>query len=75
MAENRPDWYIRMRRVFQSLPGASDPSPSAPNDGDQLARDLAEERAAILEFDGGLPRDRAEALAYMRNGLVPPGRR
>lgn len=75
MAENRPDWSERMRGVFERLPGASAPSPSAPNDGDELARDLAEERAAILEFDGGLPRERAEALAYMRLGLVPPGRR
>ena len=75
MAENRPEWSERMRGVFERLPGAAAHSPSAPIDGGELARDLAEERAAILEFDGGLPRDRAEALAYMRHGLVPPGRR
>jgi len=27
-------------------------------------RETYEERAAIIEFDGGLPRDKAEALAY-----------
>ena len=27
-------------------------------------REAFEERAAIIEFDGGLPRDQAEALAY-----------
>jgi len=27
-------------------------------------RETFEERAAIIEFDGGFPRDKAEALAY-----------
>ena len=30
---------------------------------DELARDAFEERAAILEIEGGLPRDKAEAKA------------
>jgi hypothetical protein len=34
--------------------------------------DLAEERAAILEFEAGLTRARAEALAYRAQGLPPP---
>lgn len=29
-------------------------------------RDLAEERAAIMEYEAGLPRDEAEALAFRR---------
>ncbi len=75
MAEKRPDWSERMRNVFDRLPGASAQPSSALVDGAELARDLAEERAAIMEFEGGLPRDRAEALAYMRHGLAPPGKR
>jgi hypothetical protein len=75
MAEKRLDWSERMRGVFEMLPGASAPPPSAPDDEGERARDLAEERAAIMEFDGGMPREKAEALAYMRHGLVPPGRR
>lgn len=31
---------------------------------DELARDLAEERAAIMEYDGGLSRADAERLAF-----------
>jgi hypothetical protein len=27
-------------------------------------RETFEERAAIMEFDGGIPRDKAEAMAY-----------
>lgn len=74
MVEKRPDWSERMRGVFDRLPSAATQPPPAPDDRAELARDLAEERAAIMEFDGGLPRDRAEALAYMRQGLVPPSR-
>lgn len=75
MAEKQPDWSERLRGVFERLPGAATQLSSASVDGAELAGDLAEERAAIMEFDGGLPRDRAEAMAYMRHGLVPPGRR
>ena len=35
-------------------------------------RDLAEERAAIMEYSGGLPRADAEALAYKAHGLPLP---
>lgn len=35
--------------------------------------DMARERAAIMEIDGGLPRDRAEALACKRYGLASLG--
>jgi|SRR5258707_8328138 hypothetical protein len=38
---------------------------------------LWDERAAIMEYDGDLPRERAEALAYildaMRQAGIPPG--
>ncbi len=75
MGDNRPEWSDQLRRVFANLDGASAQPPSAPEGGADLARDLAEERAAIMEYDGGLPRARAEAEAYRRHGLVPPGKR
>jgi hypothetical protein len=41
-----------------------------------LAQDLAEERAAILEYDAGLPRQEAEARAGKAHGVrVTRGRR
>lgn len=36
-----------------------------------LVRDLAEERAAILEYCGGLPRAEAEENAYRAHGFCP----
>ena len=61
--------------------GASAP-PSAPpiacalvqgkEQAEALRRDLAEERAAVMEYEAGLPRLRAEALAYKAHGLQPP---
>ncbi len=36
---------------------------------DWLARDLALERAAIMEYDAGLPRAKAEAMAKQAHGL------
>jgi|688.fasta_scaffold196354_1 hypothetical protein len=75
MAEKRPDWSERLRGIFAGLPGQSAAQPpSAPDDPAGLARDLAEERAAIMQFDGGLPRDQAEALAFRQHGLKPPRR-
>lgn len=75
MAEARPSWADRLRGVFERLPGATAQRPSAALDADELARDLAEERAAIMEYEGGLPRAQAEALAFSRYGLPPPNRR
>lgn len=75
MADKRPEWLDRMRRVFENLPSANAQPPSMAEDEAALARDLAEERAAIMEYDGGLPRAQAEAEAYRRHGLAPPGRR
>jgi hypothetical protein len=65
MAESVPDWAERMRRVFSALPDEA-------LEHAALARDLAEERAAIMEYSGGLPRAKAEALAYKAHGLLPP---
>lgn len=49
------------------------------NHEDTDARELYEERAAIMEFDGGLPRHSAEFYACVaawryceRTGAVPP---
>ncbi|RJE85452.1 hypothetical protein [Paracoccus onubensis] len=56
MTERAPDWD-GLRKLFARLrqeQAAYDPD---------LARDLAEERAAIMEFDGGLDRREAEARA------------
>jgi hypothetical protein len=75
MAEKRPEWSERLRGIFAVLPGQSAAQPpSATDDSAVLAPDLAEERAAIMQFDGGLPRDQAEALAYRQHGLKPPRR-
>ena len=74
MAEARPSWADRLRGVFERLPGATAQPPSAALDEDELARDLAEERAAIMEYEGGLSRARAEDLAFARHGLRPPQR-
>ena len=74
MAKARASWADRLRGVFERLPGAAVQPPSAALDADEVARDLAEERAAIMEYEGGLPRARAEALAFSRHGLHPPKR-
>lgn len=67
MVDKGDGWKVRMRRVFDALPVASGTATDA-----ALAHDLAEERAAILEYDCGLPRHKAEALAYRAHGLEPP---
>lgn len=38
----------------------------------ELAWNMAEERAAIMEYDGGLKRQAAEKLAYRQHVLVAP---
>ena len=50
-----------------------DPSPAPLGDDLETRIDLAEERAAILEFEGGFSRAKAAALAYRAHGLTPPG--
>lgn len=78
-AYQRPPQGQGTHEAGQGRAGPSCP-PSAMPEGisrapDQaLARDLAEERAAIMEFCGGLPRAEAEARAYRAYGLKPPGR-
>jgi hypothetical protein len=57
-AGGRVDWQ-GLRTLFERYREGDDP------DADEaLLLDLAEERAAIMEYDGGLPREKAEALAF-----------
>ncbi|WP_125458990.1 hypothetical protein [Oceanicella actignis] len=57
-----PGWHCF--RCHPPKPGSWHHACSVPvTDEDELRRDLFEERAAILEHDGGLSRARAEALA------------
>lgn len=82
MPKQGPDWAA-LGRVFSRLgkspeapPSAAGPPSSAADDWRndlELARDLAEERAAIMEFDGGLSRAEAEARAFAAYDLQPPG--
>ena len=60
----------------RALPPQARPASEGKGLGDNLETriDLAEERAAILEFEGGLKRAWAEALAYRAQGLPPPKR-
>lgn len=63
-----PDWAA-LGRVFGGLtrtPSAAE----ARAEAEELARDLAEERAAILEFCAGMPRAEAERRAYEAHGLA-----
>lgn len=46
--------------------------PARPCDDLETRLDLAQERAAIMEYCGGLPRAHAEELAYRAHGLPPP---
>lgn len=71
MADRGPDWAA-LGRVFAALSGGpAEPAPGA-EEADAPARELAEERAAIMEYDAGVSRERAEALAYRAHGLPPP---
>ena len=63
MADKVPDWAAQLRQVFNDLPGESGARPSLSEYATDLARDLAEERAAIMEYDGGMSRRNAEVLA------------
>lgn len=60
----------------RALPPETRPAPEGKGLGDNLEtrNDLAEERAAILEFEGRLKRARAEVLAYRAHGLPAPKR-
>ncbi|WP_313533944.1 hypothetical protein [Haematobacter sp.] len=70
MPEPGPDWAA-LGRVFAALPNAqATASPSLQDDDALLTHELAEERAAIMEYDGGLPRAQAETLARRAHGLA-----
>lgn len=69
-APRQPDWEA-LRRLFGQLgqtgkvvgpTSEKDPIKISDMDAD-LAAELAHERAAIMEFDGGLSRDAAEERA------------
>ncbi|MDO5704921.1 MAG: hypothetical protein Q4G49_07590 [Paracoccus sp. (in: a-proteobacteria)] len=60
MADGDTDWAA-LQRIFAGL----DPAPTAPEVmTPELARDLAEERVAILEYCAGLDRSEAERIAF-----------
>lgn len=62
-----PDWAA-LGRVFGGLarpPSAAETEAEA----EDLARDLADERAAILEYCAGLPRAEAERRAELAHGV------
>jgi hypothetical protein len=63
------DWMLspdRPRlRVIRSARSAPSPRPLTPADLTADQRFAWEERAAVMEYDGGLPRDRAERLALL----------
>lgn len=79
MGKPGPNWTA-LGRVFAGLGAASPAEPNAtlpadltgPTSDPELAREAAEERAAIMEYDGGLSRRAAEAQAYRAQGLKPP---
>ncbi len=84
MVEDGGGPWEELRRAYAGLPrftasrGPVAP-PAAPDCaalGDDLATrlDLAEERAAIMEHDGGLTRAQAEASAFKAHGLALPKR-
>lgn len=66
------DWR-KLQGVFDRLavPGEG---PATGGGRDWLVRDLAEERAAIMEFCGEWSRGEAERQAYAAQGLPPPAR-
>lgn len=64
----KTDWAA-LRRLFASLPSAEGPSRAQPPPDDaETARDRAEERAAILEFEAGMSRADAERIAFQGLG-------
>jgi len=78
MPERGPDWaalgrvFSRLGKSHEALPSAAGLPPAGADDwrnDPELARDLAEERAAIMEFDGGLSRAEAEARAFAAYGI------
>lgn len=82
----KPNWE-GLWRAYECAPGAvltlpggvvyaaQSGTPSAEKLSGEVAalrHDLAEERAAIMEYDGGLPRKNAEAAAFKAHGLPLP---
>ncbi|ARO13532.1 hypothetical protein BVG79_00172 [Ketogulonicigenium robustum] len=65
MADGKPDWAGRMWQGFGPAPSAGDEDKATQADlkGYDLAADLEAERAAIMEYDGGLSRRLAERKA------------
>lgn len=61
--ETRYDAASSLRRLFPADPNTTGPTLDTPADLPPEWRLLWDERAAIMQFDGNLPRERAEALA------------
>ncbi len=60
-----PDKWDRLRRVFAPVSTApAQPPLYDPRQDPEIAREMAEERAAILEFDAGFSREEAERRAF-----------
>jgi hypothetical protein len=62
-----PERWDRLRRAYRPVSEA----PKAlelydPRHHPEIARDMAEERAAILEFDAGFSREEAERRAFTK---------
>ena len=66
----RPEGCGRSLHNASPLQPEAWPAPVG-NDLETL-RDLAEERAGIMQFDDGISRVRAEAAAFHAHGLPPP---
>lgn len=68
MSDPSTVWRERLRAAMDGI--RFEPSGGALSV--DLAHDLAEERAAILEYEAGLPRDEAARRAFAALGLPPP---
>lgn len=60
MADGKSNWVTWMEGVFGRLPAVA----ASQVDEERLAREIAEERAAILEYEGGFSREEANRRAY-----------
>lgn len=74
MTDPKVAWGSAFLEAFKAPTASPAPQVSTLPEAEAEARDLAEERAAILEYMAGLPRREAEARAYAMYGLRPPKR-
>ena len=69
MSDPATAWRERLRAAIDGVGRVPTVSTIPPD----LLQDLAEERAAILEYSAGVPRFEADRRAFEPLGLVPPG--